>query len=46
MYFICVFVGGLFLAAALFFSFQKNYLTEKSDASFEPASKAMKTLLE
>lgn len=40
-----VFVGGLFLLAAALFFFSKKLPSGKSDATFEPASKAMKTLI-
>jgi FHS family L-fucose permease-like MFS transporter len=40
-----VFVGGLFLLAAALFFFSKKLPDGKSDSSFEPASKAMKTLI-
>lgn len=40
-----VFVGGLFLLAAALFFFSKKLPSGKSDSSFEPASKAMKTLI-
>jgi FHS family L-fucose permease-like MFS transporter len=40
-----VFVGGLFLLAAALFFFSKKLPHGKSDATFEPASKAMKTLI-
>jgi FHS family L-fucose permease-like MFS transporter len=40
-----VFVGGLFLLAAALFYFSKKLPDGKSDSSFEPASKAMKTLI-
>jgi FHS family L-fucose permease-like MFS transporter len=40
-----VFVGGLFLLAAALFFFSKKLPHGKSDATFEPASKAMKTLV-
>ena len=40
-----VFVGGLFLLAAALFYFSKKLPSGKSDATFEPASKAMKTLI-
>ncbi|WP_395052437.1 MFS transporter [Flavobacterium sp.] len=40
-----VFVGGLFLLAAALFYFSKKLPAGKSDATFEPANKAMKTLI-
>ncbi|SHM18019.1 MFS transporter [Flavobacterium xinjiangense] len=40
-----VFVGGLFLLAAALFYFSKKLPSGKSDSTFEPASKAMKTLI-
>jgi FHS family L-fucose permease-like MFS transporter len=40
-----VFVGGLFLLAAALFFFSKKLPDGKSDATFEPASKAMTTLI-
>ena len=40
-----VFVGGLFLLAAALFFFSKKLPDGKSDSTFEPASKAMKTLI-
>jgi FHS family L-fucose permease-like MFS transporter len=40
-----VFVGGLFLLAAALFYFSKKLPAGKSDSTFEPASKAMKTLI-
>ncbi|EIA08818.1 hypothetical protein [Flavobacterium frigoris] len=40
-----VFVGGLFLLAAALFFFSKKLPAGKSDSTFEPASKAMKTLI-
>lgn len=40
-----VFVGGLFLLAAALFQFSKKLPSGKSDASFETANKAMKTLI-
>jgi FHS family L-fucose permease-like MFS transporter len=40
-----VFVGGLFLLAAALFFFSKKLPSGKSDATFEPASKAMTTLI-
>ncbi|MBF6640180.1 MFS transporter [Flavobacterium sp. J49] len=40
-----VFVGGLFLLAAALFFFSKKLPSGKSDSTFEPASKAMKTLI-
>jgi FHS family L-fucose permease-like MFS transporter len=40
-----VFVGGLFLLAAALFYFSKKLPSGKSDSTFEPASKAMKTLV-
>jgi FHS family L-fucose permease-like MFS transporter len=40
-----VFVGGLFLLAAALFFFSKKLPDGKSDSSFEPASKAMQTLI-
>ena len=40
-----VFVGGLFLLAAALFYFSKKLPDGKSDSTFEPASKAMKTLI-
>lgn len=40
-----VFVGSLFLLAAALFFFSKKLPHGKSDATFEPASKAMKTLI-
>ena len=40
-----VFVGGLFLLAAGLFYFSKKLPSGKSDSTFEPASKAMKTLV-
>ncbi len=40
-----VFVGGLFLLAAALFFFSKKLPEGKSDSTFEPASKAMKTLI-
>ncbi|MBG6110025.1 FHS family L-fucose permease-like MFS transporter [Flavobacterium sp. CG_9.10] len=40
-----VFVGGLFLMAAALFYFSKKLPSGKSDSTFEPASKAMKTLI-
>jgi FHS family L-fucose permease-like MFS transporter len=40
-----VFVGGLFLLAAALFFFSKKLPEGKSDSAFEPASKAMKTLI-
>jgi FHS family L-fucose permease-like MFS transporter len=38
-------VGGLFLLAAALFYFSKKLPDGKSDSTFEPASKAMKTLI-
>jgi FHS family L-fucose permease-like MFS transporter len=40
-----VFVGGLFLLSAALFFFSKKLPSGKSDSTFEPASKAMKTLI-
>jgi FHS family L-fucose permease-like MFS transporter len=40
-----VFVGGLFLLAAAIFYISKKLPSGKSDSTFEPASKAMKTLI-
>jgi len=40
-----VFVGGLFLLAAALFYFSKKLPAGKSDATFEPANKAIKTLV-
>jgi FHS family L-fucose permease-like MFS transporter len=40
-----LFVGGLFLLAAALFYFSKNLPSGKSDATFEPANKAMTTLI-
>ena len=40
-----MFVGGLFLLAAGLFYFSKKLPAGKSDATFEPASKAIKTLV-
>lgn len=40
-----VFVGGLFLLAAALFYFSKKLPDGKSDSTFEPANKAMKTLI-
>ncbi len=40
-----VFVGALFLLAAALFYFSKKLPSGKSDSTFEPASKAMKTLI-
>ncbi len=40
-----VFVGGLFLLAAALFYFSKKLPAGKSDSTFEPANKAMKTLI-
>ncbi|MBP8157311.1 MAG: MFS transporter [Flavobacterium sp.] len=40
-----VFVGGLFLLAAALFFFSKKLPAGKSDSTFEPANKAMKTLI-
>ncbi|MFN3754810.1 MFS transporter [Flavobacterium sp.] len=40
-----VFVGGLFLLAAALFFFSKKLPSGKSDSTFEPANKAMKTLI-
>ena len=40
-----VFVGGLFLMAAALFYFSKKLPAGKSDSTFEPASKAMTTLI-
>ncbi len=40
-----VFVGGLFVLAAALFYFSKKLPDGKSDSTFEPASKAMKTLI-
>lgn len=38
-------VGGLFILAALLFNFSKKLPAGKSDSAFEPAKKAMNTLL-
>ncbi|MBC7606657.1 MAG: MFS transporter [Burkholderiales bacterium] len=40
-----VFVGGLFLLAAALFYFSKKLPSGKSDATFEPANKAITTLV-
>ncbi len=40
-----LFVGGLFLLAAALFFFSKNLPSGKSDSTFEPARKAMITLI-
>jgi FHS family L-fucose permease-like MFS transporter len=40
-----VFVGGLFLLAAALFYFSKKLPSGKSDSSFEPANKAIRTLV-
>lgn len=40
-----MFVGGLFLLAALLFHFSKKLPDGKSDATFEPANKAIKALV-
>ncbi len=40
-----LFVGGLFLLAAALFYFSKKLPAGTGDATFEPASKAMKTLI-
>ena len=40
-----MFVGGLFLLAAALFYFSKKLPAGKSDATFEPANKAIKTLV-
>lgn len=40
-----VFVGGLFLLAAALFYFSKKLPSGKSDSTFEPANKAIKTLV-
>lgn len=40
-----MFVGGLFLLAAALFYFSKKLPAGKSDATFEPANKAMRALL-
>jgi FHS family L-fucose permease-like MFS transporter len=40
-----VFVGGLFLLAAALFYFSKKLPSGKSDSSFQPANKEMKTLI-
>ncbi len=40
-----VFVGGLFLLAAALFFFSKKLPAGKSDSTFEPAKKAMTTLI-
>jgi FHS family L-fucose permease-like MFS transporter len=40
-----MFVGGLFLLAALLFYFSKKLPAGKSDSTFEPANKAIRTLV-